>query len=777
MRLDAAFRLSTYLSLVTASVCLVYADQVFLPGITGFGAVMGVVLVCAFVLEGRWALSLEAANALGLVIAAGAGFWIAYQLLQPAGSSATDLTPATAILPSLGPVLMVILAAKLLRPKKVNDFWGLHSIGMLEVILACVLASQPLFGLLLVTYLGFLVWSLTLFCLYRARAASGDGAVPFGSVVGAAPQTPLPASLPWRWLGAFPAARWTALVLVFGVLLFLLTPQRRGSHWDPEALGGRSGGQIGTGFTSTMDLNRTGQLHGMEKVALKVYAQNADGSPKLDLDPQQRWRGATVDSYENGRWTNRTHPVAVPRRDSRAGPRPLRLPDLGARQYFLTIEVDPETLKNQLFLAEPVIVAPRRKVVPVVFLARQAFAAQSNAEEMLEWDEFLWPAPRSAFAVYTQVTRPVSEPEVSAPVGPDEIADEHEFCRLPVPGISSLTAEVVDRLVAQGRLLHGDFRPEGFAGGDAVVLPGQREKVARALCNYLALSGEYGYTLNVQRQDPDLDPVEDFLRNSKRGHCERFAAGLALMLRSCGIPSRVVLGFRGAESVGEGQYVVRHSHAHSWVEALVSRGGHERRWLTLDPTPATETLVGGPAALSRSGRFQLVEWWKNYILDYNPSQQSEATAALGQKAAALVPWPGSAPHSTGFWAGLGVWVVGPVAAWLLIRYARRRRLRRGQPEAALPVRADFYGRLLRVLARRLRLIPSAPQTPQEFGDRAAHALAQRTAQTGLARVPARVVCLYYRVRYGDRPLTSAEHQEVDRRIGEVDAALREGSPG
>ena len=37
--------------------------------------------------------------------------------------------------------------------------------------------------------------------------------------------------------------------------------------------------------------------------------------------------------------------------------------------------------------------------------------------------------------------------------------------------------------------------------------------------------------------DGRLDPVEDFLVNRKKGHCEYFASALALLLRSIDIPA------------------------------------------------------------------------------------------------------------------------------------------------------------------------------------------------------------------------------------------------
>src|SRR5207248_10075954 len=56
-----------------------------------------------------------------------------------------------------------------------------------------------------------------------------------------------------------------------------------------------------------------------------------------------------------------------------------------------------------------------------------------------------------------------------------------------------------------------------------------------------------------------------------------FATALTLMLRSQGIPARVVLGYQGAEDQGEGLYYVRQSHAHSWVEAMIQRTERDGR--------------------------------------------------------------------------------------------------------------------------------------------------------------------------------------------------------
>ena len=71
----------------------------------------------------------------------------------------------------------------------------------------------------------------------------------------------------------------------------------------------------------------------------------------------------------------------------------------------------------------------------------------------------------------------------------------------------------------------------------------------------------------------DLDPIEDFVANHRTGHCEYFASALVLMLRSQGIPARMIIGYKGGEFNSLGHYyVVQQRHAHAWVEAWMPPG-------------------------------------------------------------------------------------------------------------------------------------------------------------------------------------------------------------
>jgi transglutaminase-like putative cysteine protease len=77
-------------------------------------------------------------------------------------------------------------------------------------------------------------------------------------------------------------------------------------------------------------------------------------------------------------------------------------------------------------------------------------------------------------------------------------------------------------------------------------------------------------------------PVDAFLFQSRRGHCELFASSAAVMLRSLGVPARVVIGFRGGVlDPATKRYVFRGADAHAWVEAWFDGQG----WRSFDPTP------------------------------------------------------------------------------------------------------------------------------------------------------------------------------------------------
>ena len=132
-------------------------------------------------------------------------------------------------------------------------------------------------------------------------------------------------------------------------------------------------------------------------------------------------------------------------------------------------------------------------------------------------------------------------------------------------------------------------------------------------------------------KDRSLDPVEDFLVNRKKGHCEYFASALALLLRSVDIPSRMVNGFKGGDWNELTETMnVRQKHAHSWVEAYIGlTPGPDKApiWITLDPTPALERQesiahVGGIAGTFRPLTDAIRHIWVFYVVGFDGERQN-----------------------------------------------------------------------------------------------------------------------------------------------------------
>jgi transglutaminase-like putative cysteine protease len=365
---------------------------------------------------------------------------------------------------------------------------------------------------------------------------------------------------------------------------------------------------------------------------------------------------------------------------------------------------------------------------------------------------------------YRQVLRPQDPSRWRAPPMRGEYIQALAR-RQPVPGLEAWTVRLLRRLEPDSRYgLHGVLPPPGRGGSERAFLldPAGWEATARALADYLARGGDYAHSFELRSADMVLDPVWDFLTNVKAAHCEHFASALTLMLRSVGIPARVVKGYVGQEHQGGGTYIVRHSHAHSWVEVLVpaaDRGAEDFDWLSLDPTP---DAGGTPPPFSLAhwfdkSRENTLKLWSDLIIGYNADFQAE----LMERLTGLGP------------AGI-LKVLGVVAAIpaLLVALAWLRRRRQRYPRLAIGSPVSFYSRLLWLLARYRNLVPQRGQTPREFGETAGAALRTGPATAGLADLPGRAVELLYRVRFGGQCLAEEERQILEGRLDALAAALR-----
>src|SRR5205823_6449957 len=109
------------------------------------------------------------------------------------------------------------------------------------------------------------------------------------------------------------------------------------------------------------------------------------------------------------------------------------------------------------------------------------------------------------------------------PVTREDDAFRRSLCQCQTVGLlRNYTSQVVRRLIDEGRLPEDAWHPDDDLPGTNVVPPAHSERVARALEAHLSVSGRFRYTLDLVRGDERLDPAEDFLTNTRAGHCNRF---------------------------------------------------------------------------------------------------------------------------------------------------------------------------------------------------------------------------------------------------------------
>ncbi|HIJ85465.1 MAG TPA: DUF3488 domain-containing protein, partial [Magnetococcales bacterium] len=104
------------------------------------------------------------------------------------------------------------------------------------------------------------------------------------------------------------------------------------------------------------------------------------------------------------------------------------------------------------------------------------------------------------------------------------------------------------------------------------------EAIVRAGLDYF-VANAFVYTLS-----PPLlahDSIDGFLFDTRKGFCEHYAGAFTFLMRSAGVPARIVTGYQGGTLNPLGDHLtVRNSDAHAWTEAWLPDQG----WVRIDPT-------------------------------------------------------------------------------------------------------------------------------------------------------------------------------------------------
>jgi protein-glutamine gamma-glutamyltransferase len=564
---------------------------------------------------------------------------------------------------------------KMFSAERPRDYLFLAALAFAQMLAAATLTIH-------LSYLGyfavFLLLAISTFASFeikQARDRLGAGAAPAASMEA----------------GLAPSLSGTSMVICLGTavlatVLFFVIPRARGGYLS--SMGG-AGDRI-TGFTDNVELGQIGRIKRSSLVVMHIQA--AGLSPFRAV----KWRGIGLSTFDGRRWFNRNSiQKNVPGGGNFHFHRDLVHP--GQRPEIVRYTVTLEPVSND-----------------AVFLAPQLLELTGAFRTLWQDDSSsLYMPPNSGALIRYFAVSDIATPS------PDLLRRD-----------TGITPETIREAYLQ--LPETDRRVTEL-GRQIAAGQGSAYDQAKAVESYLQRN--YAYTLDLPDAFPK-DPIAYFLFTARRGHCEFFASAMAVLLRTRGVPTRLVNGFlQGSYNDISGNYTVRASDAHTWVEVFFPSYG----WVSFDPTPAEgrseQALLLGRFSLYLDA-FQSV--WEEWIINYDfihqitLARQIEGTSrqisnnsriyfrtryrsmvAFVARATEWVVERRTLVLVVGVLATMGLWAL--LLRSLLSRWAKERgMLRRARRGKARPEDATLaYQRLLRILARQGIRKP-AFQTPNEF---------------------------------------------------------------
>ncbi len=517
-------------------------------------------------------------------------------------------------------------------------------------------------------------------------------------------------------------------IFVFTALLFVLFPRVGLSllllnHARPERM---------IGFSDKVDLGGVGKLRSDPTIAMRVEY------PKLRDPPPERLalylRGTAFDRYDGRSWS-RTITERV--KADHLGTN-VRIRRFGNPGHDRKMTIDLEPIDPPVLFLPPHAVAirllprgtPLLGALPTIYKGPEGEYKYASTEDSgIRYDVFL--------------AGPTDHK-------PTPLSADNRMRYLEVP--ADLPKRIAD-------LAHH------WVGTKAD--PAQQAKIIEQ-----HLRHDYKYDLDSP-SGAAKNPLDDFLFNSKRGHCEFYSTAMAIMLRTLGVPTRNVTGFIGGTYNRFGHYyAVRQGDAHSWVEAYLDNKG----WTRFDPTPpadaAPQSEVTGFLAFVRDFIEATAQRWNRHVVGYDLKQQVRLFHRVQSRysglhgPSAVIGALKSPRRLATLLLGLLLMVGGVV--WL-------RRQRRGGPRATRTRSPTEVATLQAV--RLYRSLEDAMTAHGVVRPASTPPLSHARALVEMGHpIGGEVLALterYLEARFGERPIDEGERREFTRRVRALRQANRQ----
>lgn len=462
-----------------------------------------------------------------------------------------------------------------------------------------------------------------------------------------------------------PVAALSLLAFVGTAIFFVSVPRAQGSFWSRKS----SHGIRSVGFSEEVDFGLFGDILKDPSIVMRVSISG----PGLPL----YWRGITLDYFDGMAWKDTL------KRQSRI------------YKHGESFDVSPGVVRTDDVTVQEIFLEPID--TEVIFGLGEVISLKSGSR-------YLFKDVAGSLYLPGKVDRRFSYTAYSIPGGRAELRRRYDSYYLQLP-------EGAERITALAR--------EVAKGEDS------DSKAAHAIESYLRMN--YTYSLDVSPPAEGEKPVEHFLFVSKEGYCEHFATSMVLMLRSLGIPARIVTGYAGGEKNDIGDYIIiRQRDAHSWVEAEI--GG---KWERFDPTPPE--LEGSLSEIGMLLDIIRMNWYR-YVVGFDFTDQRNLAISVTAPAITL-------PSLAGF--DIDVSPAFLVALLGVIIFVAARVVLRGLPERRT-FETKIYLKLRKVVKKRGGNIRDS-STPEE--------VLREALRVGMdAEGATMLLGMYEEVRFGGRKL-------------------------
>ncbi|HEX9285052.1 MAG TPA: DUF3488 and transglutaminase-like domain-containing protein [Nitrospirales bacterium] len=621
------------------------------------------------------------------------------------------------ILPAAIHFLILLMVIKLFHLQHRKDFLQLYAISFLELLAAAALTVDLWYAGVFIAYVFAAIWTLILYHL-RNEAEEARSAVQAGKEL----EDPSPISRPvtarffWTTNGI---AVWSFCLTL---AIFFLIPRIGAGFFQKNRVD-----LIRTsGFSDRVDLGVIGAVKLDPTVVMRVELPDQKGPAQEAL----YFRGTAYDTYDGRSWANRlASRLMLERAPDGAFLVPSRQAPAGQQSQGLRQEILMEALDTNVLFGVPFADSVKGSFLSVQMDGMRGLYLSYP------------PAARFQYSVSSTPGRLLEVDRTARSLTyPDSI--RKHFLQLPdaSPRVEALAREVT---------------------GAARTPYGMAVAIERHLRQTYQYSLDVGTTVSAS-------PVEDFLFTRKTGYCEHYATAMVVMLRTLGIPARLVTGFLpGVWNDFGNYYSIRQQDSHAWVEVYFPKSG----WVTFDPTPSVPATAPSFFWL-RIGKVvdSIRLKWDRYVIQYSFRDQMAAAKSLregGEKVRSEVSgamvvltrwtstvraWLGEQARVYGWLLAAGLVGAG-LAAWLVLRWVTRGTCRgqgHANPYTARQVAAiQLYGRMLRILeSRGVRKPPGT--TPLEFARQISHEWDEA------ARFVEPLTGLYCQVRFGQAPFSSED---------------------